>query len=160
MKSSDSPSIAKLKQAGPEVGRGLRDGRCQRVLPRRHSATKPPYAHLTAIDLNQGAIAWRVPFGDDARLRANRALAGVKLPDRLGATGPMGAIVTKGGLIFVGGGDTSFYAFDESNGRELWSIPVGRRTTSTPMTYQVAGKQFVVIASGNGRDATLTAFAM
>ena len=120
--------------------------------------TKPPYAHLTAIDLNKGEIAWRVPFGDDARLRANPALAGVKLPERLGAPGAMGAIVTKGGLIFVGGGDTTFYAMDTANGHELWSYALGRRTTATPMTYEAGGKQFVVIASGVGKDATLTAF--
>jgi quinoprotein glucose dehydrogenase len=160
VKSSDSPSIAKVKQAGPEVGADYVMANGNASFHGGIPLTKPPYAHLTAIDLNQGEIAWRVPFGDDARLRANRALAGVTLPDRLGATGPMGAVVTKGGLIFVGGGDTTFYAFDEANGHELWSIAVGRRTTSTPMTYQVAGKQFVVIASGNGRDATLTAFAL
>jgi hypothetical protein len=32
--------------------------------------------------------------------------------DRLGATGPMGTLATKGGLIFSARGDTAFYAFD------------------------------------------------
>jgi glucose dehydrogenase len=72
----------------------------------------------------------------------------------------MGAVVTKGGLIFVGGGDTVFYALDTADGREVWTFQVGRRTTATPMTYQIAGKQFVVIASGTGKDATLTAFSL
>ena len=27
---------------------------------------KPPYGHLTAIDLNKGEIVWQVPFGDNA----------------------------------------------------------------------------------------------
>ena len=158
VKSSDSPSVAKVKQAAPEVGAAyvMTDAAATfHGIP----LTRPPYAHLTAIDLNQGEIAWRVPFGDDARLRANPALAGVKLPDRLGAPGAMGAVVTKGGLIFVGGGDTAFYAFDTATGRELWSFAMGRRTTSTPMTYEAGGRQFVVIAAGVGRDATLTAFA-
>ena len=35
---------------------------------------KPPYAHLTAIDLNRGTIAWRVPFGDLPSLRQHPAL--------------------------------------------------------------------------------------
>jgi len=160
VKSTDSPSVVKVKRAGPEVGA---DYVMTDAVAGFHGGiplTKPPYAHLTAIDLNQGEIAWRVPFGDDARLRANRALAGVKLPDRLGASGPMGAIVTRGGLIFAGGGDATFYAFDAATGRELWSFAMGRRTTATPMTYQAAGRQFVVIASGVGRDATLTAFAL
>jgi quinoprotein glucose dehydrogenase len=157
VKSSDSPSVAKVKEV-PDAGYVMTDAGStfQRNIP----LTKPPYAHLTAIDLNKGEIAWRVPFGDDARLRANPALAGVKLPDRLGAPGAMGAIVTKGGLIFSGGGDVSFYAFDAANGKELWSHPMGRRTTATPMTYETGGRQYVVIASGTGRDATLTAFEL
>ena len=56
---------------------------------------KPPYAHLVAIDLNRGEIAWKVPFGDAPELRSLPALKGVPLPDRLGAVGPPGAIVTK-----------------------------------------------------------------
>jgi len=160
VKSSDYPSVAKVKAAGPEVGADYVMTDAGAAFHGGIPLTKPPYAHLTAIDLNKGKIAWRVPFGDDARLRANRALAGVKLPDRLGATGAMGAIVTKGGVIFAGGGDTALWAFDASNGKELWSVPIGRRTTATPMTYEVGGKQFVVIASGNGRDATLSAFAI
>ena len=41
---------------------------------------KPPYGHLTAIDLNRGEIAWRVPFGDTPSLRAHPALKDVALP--------------------------------------------------------------------------------
>jgi len=122
---------------------------------------RPPYGHLTAIDLNKGEIVWRVPFGDDARLRANPALKDVKLPDRLGAAGAAGAIVTQSGLIFVGGGDDALHAVDAATGADLWVHPLGRRTTSTPMTYRTAdGRQMVVIAAGNGRDARLTAFVL
>jgi quinoprotein glucose dehydrogenase len=157
VKSSDSPSVAKVKESA-DSGYVMADAGAtfQGNIP----LTKPPYAHLTAIDLNKGELAWRVPFGDDARLRANPALAGVKLPDRLGATGAMGAIVTKGGLIFAGGGGVIFYAFDAATGKELWSAPIGRRTTATPMTYEVEGRQYVVIASGIGNNAGLTAFAL
>ena len=30
---------------------------------------KPPYMRLTAIDLNQGSLAWRIPLGDGPRRR-------------------------------------------------------------------------------------------
>ncbi|MDP2389081.1 MAG: pyrroloquinoline quinone-dependent dehydrogenase, partial [Acidobacteriota bacterium] len=73
---------------------------------------KPPYAHLVALDLNRAEIAWKVPFGDAPELRNAPALKGVALPDRLGAIGPPGAIVTKGGLVFVGGNDMALSAFD------------------------------------------------
>ena len=46
---------------------------------------KPPYAYLAAIDLNEGAIAWRVPFGEGSRaIRNHPLLRGVELPERLG----------------------------------------------------------------------------
>ena len=122
---------------------------------------KPPYGHLTAIDLNRGEIAWQVAFGDNARLRNNAALKDVKLPDKFGVEGAPGAIVTKGGVIFVGGGDTSLHAVDIANGADLWTYALGRRATATPMTYRSkSGRQFVAIASGTGRDATLTVFAL
>ena len=76
-----------------------------------------------------------------------------------GRTRP-GAIVTKGGLIFIGGGDLAFHAIDKATGRDLWSAPV-RETTGTPMTYLArSGRQFVVVATGRGTDAALVAFAI
>jgi glucose dehydrogenase len=122
---------------------------------------KPPYGHLTAIDMNKGEIVWRVPFGDDARLRANPALKGVELPEKLGAGGSAGGLLTKGGVIFAGGGGNTFYAINTADGSDLWSVEMGRRVNSTPMTYRAAtGRQIVVVASGVGRDARLTAFAL
>ena len=123
---------------------------------------KPPYGHLVAIDLNQGAIAWRVPFGDNPQLREHPALKGVTLPDALGVPGAPGVLATAGGLVFVGGSDLAFHAFDLRTGRALWKAALaGRRGTGTPMTYRSrAGRQFVVIATSNGPDASLMAFAL
>ncbi len=122
---------------------------------------KPPYAHLTAIDLNRGGIAWRVPFGDSPELRQHPALKGVTLPDSLGAPGAPGAIVTAGGLVFVGGGDGAFHAYDSDTGREVWTAALPRRSSGTPMTYRAGnGTQYVVIAVGSRTDAELVAFAI
>jgi quinoprotein glucose dehydrogenase len=120
---------------------------------------KPPYAHLVAIDLNRGTIAWREPFGDLPAVREQLETLGVKPPAKLGAQGPAGLVVTKGGLIFVGGGDRAFHAVDKTTGRELWSAPT-LETTGTPMTYEVSGRQFVVVATGRGTEATLVAYAL
>jgi quinoprotein glucose dehydrogenase len=159
VRSTNSPALAKLVAdadakylMGPGGGTTFHNG-----IP----LLKPPYAHLTAIDLTKGEIVWRVPFGDDARLRANPALKDVKLPEKLGASGNAGTIVTKGGLILVGGGDTAIHAVDTRDGHDLWSFDLGRRTSGNPMTYVApGGKQIVVIASGQGRDARLTAFGL
>jgi mono/diheme cytochrome c family protein len=69
--------------------------------------------------------------------------------------------VTKSGLVFVGGGDPYLYAFDKTTGKELWRVPTPFRTSANPMTYKTrSGRQFVVIATGSGPDATLAAFAL
>ena len=122
---------------------------------------KPPYAHLVALDLNRGTLAWKVPFGDAPELRSVPALKGVPLPDRLGAVGPPGVIATKSGLIFGGGNDMALNAFDARDGRELWRYVLPRQATATPMTYlDVNGRQIVVIATGRGEDTSLVAFAL
>ncbi len=122
---------------------------------------KPPYGTLTAIDLDEGTIAWRVTLGSTPGLRNHPALQGVRLPAQLGAQGPPGAIVTKGGLVFVGGGDTALHALDKATGKELWRALLPQPTTGTPMTYRTAsGRQYVVIATGSGEDGLLVAFAL
>lgn len=122
---------------------------------------KPPYAHLVALDLNRGEILWKVPFGDDPQVRSRPGLQGVALPARLGAVGPPGAIVTKSGLVFVGGNDMALSAFDATDGRELWRHVLPRQATATPMTYLDAnGNQIVVIATGRGEDTSLVAFRL
>ena len=123
---------------------------------------KPPYAYLAAIDLNEGAIAWRVPFGEGSRaIRNHPLLRGVELPERLGTPGSNGPMVTGGGLVFLGGGDPYLYAFDKATGEELWRGATTFRTTGNPMTYRAqSGRQFIVIATGAGPDAALVAFAV
>lgn len=123
---------------------------------------KPPYAYLDAVDLNRGEMLWQTPFGDDAELRNHPALQGVKLPAKLGAVGDSGVIVTKGGLLFVGGGDEAFHAVDKKTGADIWSFATaGLKTNGTPMTYSVNGRQFVIIAVGGaGTEPQLLAFAL
>ena len=121
---------------------------------------KPPYGHLTAINLNRGEIAWRVPLGDTPAIRSHPALKGVPLPAKLGAAGAPGAIVTAGGLVFVGGADVALNAVDAMTGETLWRFPFTTRTTGTPMTYKVDDKQYVVIAIGQSETAELVAFSL
>ena len=99
-----------------------------------------------------------MPVGDTPSVRNHPALRGVALPERLGVAGAPGAIVTKGGLVLVGGGDTGLSAFDKKTGELLLRLDLGRATTGTPMTYRTkSGTQFVVIATGSGANATLVA---
>jgi quinoprotein glucose dehydrogenase len=122
---------------------------------------KPPYGHLVAIDLNRGAIKWRVPFGDTPSLRRHPALKGVTLPGMLGVAGAPGVLATAGGLVFAGGGDLALHAVDAVTGAERWRGDLPRRANGTPMTYRsTGGRQFILIATGGGDDASLVAFAI
>jgi glucose dehydrogenase len=50
---------------------------------------------------------------------------------------------------------------DKDNGRVLWQAELGTQGYSVPMTYRTrAGRQFVVVATGQGEDASLRAFAL
>ena len=123
---------------------------------------KPPYARLVAIDLETGDIAWRVPFGEGSALvRRHPLLRDADLPDRLGTPGNNGLMVTGGGLVFIGGGDPYLYAFDAATGREVSRVATEFRTSGNPVTYRArAGRQFILMATGAGPDASLVAFAL
>jgi len=122
---------------------------------------KPPYGELVAFDLGRGEIAWRVPFGDNPQVRSHPLLAGLTLPERLGAAGAPGVIVTKSGLVIGGGGDNALNVFDKVSGKEIARFPLTRRSSGTPMTYRAkSGRQFIVMATGGGANAALVAWAL
>ena len=139
------PNILALKKAGPDAPyayghQGYNQFRDQEGYP----AIKPPWGVLNAIDLNRGEFAWRVTFGEHAELTKR----GVPL------TGTMsfgGAIVTAGGLVFIGGTmDEMFHAYDKATGELLWHQRLSAGGYATPCTYESNGRQFVVIAAGGG----------
>ena len=58
-------------------------------------------------------------------------------------------MITAGGLIFIAAAMDDFIrAFDIETGEEVWKAPLPAGGQATPMTYEVAGKQYVVIAAG------------
>ena len=114
----------------------------------------------TAIDLNAADRVARA-VRRHAVAAAHPALKGVTLPEKLGAAGAAGCVVTKGGVIFVAGGGDALYAISTADGSDLWKMEMGRRVNATPMTYRSpAGRQIVVVASGVGVGARITAFAL
>jgi quinoprotein glucose dehydrogenase len=105
----------------------------------------PPWGALVAVDLNTGLIRWTAPLGS------------MPLPDEsrsgttTGSPNLGGPIVTASGLVFISATlDRRFRAFDIETGREVWAVALPAGGKATPMTYQVAGRQFVVIAAGGG----------
>jgi quinoprotein glucose dehydrogenase len=112
--------------------------------PDGYPAIKPPWGTLTSIDLNRGEIAWQIPLGEVPELKARR------IP-QTGTENFGGSIVTAGGLLFIGATkDRKFRAFDKETGKVLWETQLDAGGNATPSTYEVAGRQYVVIAAGGG----------
>ena len=61
-----------------------------------------------------------------------------------------GALSTTGGLIFLGFADRSFRAFDAQNGTEAWSAGLDNAPASYPVSYSIAGRQYVAVATNEG----------
>lgn len=63
---------------------------------------------------------------------------------------PGGIMATAGDLVFQGRIDSRFLAYDARNGRELWSFETQAPVVAPPISYAVAGRQYVTVITGNG----------
>lgn len=106
----------------------------------------PPWGVLNAIDLNTGDYVWKNVFGENEFPGA---------PANTGCENYGGPVVTKGGLLFVGATkDGMFRAYNKRTGKLLWQTKLPAAAFATPATYEVNGKQYVVIACGGGKLGT------
>jgi alcohol dehydrogenase (cytochrome c) len=89
--------------------------------------TEESWGKLVAVDYNTGKVKWSV-----------------KTPQ------PMigGALATAGGLVFAGEANGEFKAYDAKSGAILWTFGAGAGVNAPPSTYEVDGKQYVVVGAG------------
>ncbi len=115
------------------------------------TAIGPPWSEMTAYDLNTGEIKWRIPTGSVL------APPELNIPPNTGSHFPRsGPLVTAGGLVFFStGADRRFRAYDRDNGKEVWSMELPAASEGMPATYEVNGRQFIIVpvASGTGQFA-------
>ncbi|HXJ43346.1 MAG TPA: PQQ-binding-like beta-propeller repeat protein [Bryobacteraceae bacterium] len=108
--------------------------------PDGYPAVAPPWGTLNAINLNTGEYAWKIPLGEYPELAAR----GIK---NTGSENYGGPVVTAGGLVFIGATnfDRKFRAFDKQTGARLWESTLPLAGNSTPITYEINGRQYVLI---------------
>jgi len=169
---------ARAGGGGPR-GAGAGGGRAAGAGPGRGGATvqglpllKPPYDRITAYDMNTGEIVWQKPHSstpDD--IRNHPALKGVQLPSRLGQPGRsfIGVLTTRNLLIAGEAGVHTneagkrvalLRAYDKRTGADAGAVEMPARQTGSPMSYQIDGKQFIVLAVSGNDGAELLAYAL
>ena len=97
----------------------------------------PPWGATVAVDLFTGKTAWQ-------------ATLGTMIPGKeTGSINLGGPMATAGGLVFTSATiDPHLRAFDSETGKEIWSYELPAGGQATPMTYELDGKQYLVIAAG------------
>lgn len=147
MTGKDVAAGANVEKPSPMDLKYTTDGYNKFLDPDGYPAIAPPWGTLNAIQLDTGAYAWKIPFGEHPALAAK----GVR---DTGTENYGGGVVTAGGLLFIGATnhDRKFRAFDKLTGKLLWETTLPASGNATPATYEVNGRQFVVIAAGGGKS--------
>jgi quinoprotein glucose dehydrogenase len=154
--------------AGARAGGAGRGGANVQGLP----LLKPPYDRITAYDMNTGDIVWQKPHSstpDD--IKNHPALKGVPLATRLGQPGRsfIGVLTTRSLLIAGEAGVHTneagkrvalLRAYDKTTGADAGAVEMPARQTGSPMTYQIDGKQFIVLAVSGNDGAELLAYSL
>jgi quinoprotein glucose dehydrogenase len=131
---------------------------------------KPPYATISAIDINNGDLVWQIPHGETPdNIRNHPALKGLKIP-RTGRIGRIGVLPTKTLLI---AGEAGFFttpsgqrgamlrAYDKATGQDVGAVYMPAPQTGSPMTYMLNGRQHLVVSiSGGNYSGELVAFRL
>lgn len=135
-----------LTPGGPGVGYSF-TGYRKFLDPDGYPAITPPWGTLSAIDLNTSKYLWQIPLGEYPALAAQGM-------QNTGSENYGGPVVTAGGVLFIGATvyDRKLRAFDASTGKLLWETTLPFAGIATPATYEVDGRQYVVIAASGGRD--------
>lgn len=151
--------------------RGVGHGGLRDLNVRGLPLVKPPYGRLSAIDMDRGEILWQTPHGDTPdRLKNHPALAELDIP-RTGESciHLIGPLVTKT-LVVMGecsyhrteaGRGAMLRAYDKKTGTEVGQVFMPAPQSGSPMTYQVDGQQYIVLAiSGRTYSGEYIAFKL
>ncbi|ONG06570.1 membrane-bound PQQ-dependent dehydrogenase, glucose/quinate/shikimate family [Escherichia coli] len=108
---------------------------------------QPAWGYISALDLKTNEVVWKKRIGTPQD--SMPFPMPVPVPFNMGMPMLGGPISTAGNVLFIAAtADNYLRAYNMSNGEKLWQgrLPAGGQ--ATPMTYEVNGKQYVVISAG------------
>jgi alcohol dehydrogenase (cytochrome c) len=104
-------------------------GADMRFAPKLPPGSDGLFGRLVALDLKTREVRWthrqRMPIASSA-------------------------LATAGGLVFNGDLDRYVTAFDQDSGAVLWRTRLNAAPESSPITYSVAGRQYLAVVAGGG----------
>ena len=125
-------------------------------LPNRLPVNRPPWALVTATDMNKGEHVWsRAIGGAPDWIRNNPAVKGLNLDwDNMGQISVRPSPLVTKSLLFLAesaniGGDPGgkmFRAYDKKTGEVVAEIELPEKTSGAPMTYSHKGRQYIAMA--------------
>jgi quinoprotein glucose dehydrogenase len=134
------------------------------------SLVKPPYAVISAINLDRGDLQWQMPYGETPDVVRNHpALKGMNIPNT-GQPGSVGLVVTKT-LVVLGDSQVTttpehprgamLRAYDKATGKQVGAVLMPAPQSGSPMTYMVDGRQYILVAvSGGNYSGEYIAYAL
>ena len=120
---------------------------------------KPPYSHITAIDMNTGEQLWQLPIGETPdRVKNLPELKDMDLP--VTGTGRNAAmVVTKTAFIYASeasDGTPMLYFVDKNTGQQVGGVEIPGEVNYGMSTYIHDGRQYLMLQTGS----KLTAMAL
>jgi quinoprotein glucose dehydrogenase len=100
--------------------------------------TNYPHGEIVSYDLPTGKIDWRIPFGYENGKNVGTFIKG-------------GLSLSNDGTLFATGTtDKKIYAFDTTNGKELWSYEMELSGNAPPILYEVNESKYLSVLSTGG----------
>jgi quinoprotein glucose dehydrogenase len=111
----------------------------------------PPFTSITAYDLNKGEIKWKIPYGEAIGVNPPGNNYGL-LTFHAAKAPPL----VLPGLLLTASADHKFRAYDKETGKVIWSTGIPGPGRGALATYELDGRQFVVIST----PAAMIAYAL
>ena len=117
---------------------------------------KPPYSHITAIDMNTGEHLWQLPVGETPdRVAESPALEGIDI-GKTGTGQNAQMLVTRTAFIYTShraDGTPALFFVDKQTGDQFGSVEIPANNNYGLSTYVHEGKQYIMLQTASKHTA-------